>query len=137
MLIAVVRVYCCTRKLLKETETEQTIGFVSSFVSLIAFQLEGEGRAPWLRLTFNDYLPFKFALTSTLKFGITKLLKIIYRKKNTKLYHYKKSGITISLKTKNVNKIKLKRHEIANTDFFENEKKIMTCQIVNLKIKKS
>ena len=30
------RVYCCTRKILKETETEQAIGFLSSFVSLIA-----------------------------------------------------------------------------------------------------
>ena len=38
--------YCCTQKMLKETETEHTIGFMSSFVLLIAFQFEGEGRAP-------------------------------------------------------------------------------------------
>ena len=29
--------------MLKETETEETIGFVSSFLSLVAFQLEGAG----------------------------------------------------------------------------------------------
>ena len=55
LLIAVVRVYCCTRKIMKETEMEQTIGFVSSFVSLIAFQLERGGRGPWLPLRFNNY----------------------------------------------------------------------------------
>ena len=32
---------CCTRKILKDTETEETIGFVSSFLSLVALQLEG------------------------------------------------------------------------------------------------
>ena len=32
---------CCTRKMLKETETEETIGFVSLFLSLVAFQLGG------------------------------------------------------------------------------------------------
>ena len=36
-----------------------------------------------------------------------------------------------------MNKVKLKRHEIANTNFLDDGKKIMTCQIVNLKIKKS
>ena len=32
---------CCTRKTQKETETEETIGFVSLFFSLEAFQLGG------------------------------------------------------------------------------------------------
>ena len=45
--------------MLKEAETEETIGFVSSFLSLVAFQLGGWGggrsRLPWLRLQFYDY----------------------------------------------------------------------------------
>ena len=32
--------------MLKETETEETIVFFVTFLSLVAFQLEG-GRAPW------------------------------------------------------------------------------------------
>ena len=40
MLMAViVRLHCCTRKMLKETQTEKIIGFVSTFLSLVAFQL--------------------------------------------------------------------------------------------------
>ena len=41
-------VYACTvvRKVLKETETEKTIVFFVTFLSLVAFQLRG-GRAPW------------------------------------------------------------------------------------------
>ena len=50
------RVYCCIRKILKETETEQTIGFMPSFVSLMAFLLERGGRALWLRLRFSDLI---------------------------------------------------------------------------------
>ena len=34
---------CCSRKMLKETQTEETIGFLSSFLSLVAFQLGGTG----------------------------------------------------------------------------------------------
>ena len=48
--------YCCTRvllyaKMLKETETEKTIVFFVTFLSLVAFQL-GAGLGPlhWLRL---------------------------------------------------------------------------------------
>ena len=42
--------YCCTRvllytKILKKTETEKTIVFFVTFLSLVALQL-GEGRAP-------------------------------------------------------------------------------------------
>ena len=28
--------FCCTRKMLKETETEETIGFFATFLSLVA-----------------------------------------------------------------------------------------------------
>ena len=35
--------------MLKETETEETIGFNVTFLSLVAFQLEGAG-APWAPL---------------------------------------------------------------------------------------
>ena len=43
--------YCCTRvllyaKMLKETETEETIVFFVTFFSLVAFQLGG-GAGPW------------------------------------------------------------------------------------------
>ena len=40
LLIAVVRMYCSTPKMLKETEY---IGFESSFLSLVAFRLGGGG----------------------------------------------------------------------------------------------
>ena len=40
LLIAAVRMYCCTPKMLKETKK---IGFASSFLSLVAFQLVGGG----------------------------------------------------------------------------------------------
>ena len=43
LLIAFVRMYCCTPKMLKETEY---IGFVSTFLSLIALQLGRGGRVP-------------------------------------------------------------------------------------------
>ena len=43
---------CCTPKMLKETE--ETIRFVSSFLSLVTFQLRGAG-PPWLHLRFYDY----------------------------------------------------------------------------------
>ena len=36
-------------KMLRETETEKTIGFFVTFLSLVAFQ-SGVGRNPWLRL---------------------------------------------------------------------------------------
>ena len=36
--------------MLKETNTEETIGFFVTFLSLVAFQLGGQ--APWLRLCF-------------------------------------------------------------------------------------
>ena len=48
--------YCCTAKLLKETETEETIAFFVTFLSWVAFQLGGGGGAPeppWLRLCFS------------------------------------------------------------------------------------
>ena len=45
---------CCTQKMLKETETEETIGFVSLFLSLVAFQLQRAG-PPCLRQWFYDY----------------------------------------------------------------------------------
>ena len=38
---------CCTQKMLKETESEETIGFFVIFLSLVAFQL-GEARGPSL-----------------------------------------------------------------------------------------
>ena len=41
-----VRVYCCTQKMLKNIETDETIGFFIIFLSLVAFQLE-EPRAPY------------------------------------------------------------------------------------------
>ena len=41
LLVTFVRVYCGTRKMLKETETEETIGCFVAFISLLAFQLEG------------------------------------------------------------------------------------------------
>ena len=46
--------YCFTRvllyaKMLRETETEETIGFFVAFLSLVAFQLEVE-RGPWAPL---------------------------------------------------------------------------------------
>ena len=41
LLIVVVRMYCCTPKMLKETEL---IGFVPSFLSLVAFQLGVGGK---------------------------------------------------------------------------------------------
>ena len=42
--------YCCARvllyaKMLKEIETEETIDFFVTFLSLVSFQLEGWGRA--------------------------------------------------------------------------------------------
>ena len=43
LLIAVVRVTVALEKSLKETETKETIGFVSPFLSLIAFQYGGAG----------------------------------------------------------------------------------------------
>ena len=42
LLITVVRVYCCTQKMLKETENEETRHFVK-FLPLVAFQLRGTG----------------------------------------------------------------------------------------------
>ena len=50
---------CYIRKVLKEPETEDTISFMSSFLSLLAVQLGGEDLhpgLPWLRLWFYDYL---------------------------------------------------------------------------------
>ena len=35
---------CCTRKLPKKTETEETIGFLVTFLLLVSFQLGGGGR---------------------------------------------------------------------------------------------
>ena len=46
MLFTAVRVYCCTQKMLKNIETDETIGFIVTFLSLIAFQLEEAG-APY------------------------------------------------------------------------------------------
>ena len=37
LVITIVRVYRCTQKSLKETETEETIGFFGKFLSLVAF----------------------------------------------------------------------------------------------------
>ena len=34
---------CCTRKMLKETDSEETIKFFATFLSLVAFQLGGGG----------------------------------------------------------------------------------------------
>ena len=47
--------YCCTRvllyaKMLTETETEETIVFFVTFLSLVAFQLGRGGQAPWAPL---------------------------------------------------------------------------------------
>ena len=44
--VTVVRMYCCTQKMLKETETEATIGFFVTFLSLVAFPLGGPGLRP-------------------------------------------------------------------------------------------
>ena len=39
--------YCCTRKILKETETEETMGFFIAFLSLVALEVgEGGGQGP-------------------------------------------------------------------------------------------
>ena len=43
LLIAVVCMYCCSRKMLKETEY---IGFALSFLSLVAVQLGGGAGGP-------------------------------------------------------------------------------------------
>ena len=50
MVVNIVVTYCCTRKMLKESEG--TIGFFVTFLSLVAFQLNDPGPlAPlWLRL---------------------------------------------------------------------------------------
>ena len=44
-------VYWCARKMLKEIETEETIGFVVTVLSLVAFWLGGPGLLSplWLR----------------------------------------------------------------------------------------
>ena len=46
-----ISIYCCTRircprKMLKETETEETIGFFVTFLPLVAFQLGGRATRP-------------------------------------------------------------------------------------------
>ena len=45
MVITVVRVYCCTRKMLKETKSEKKLAFLSHFYHGWHFKREG-GRAP-------------------------------------------------------------------------------------------
>ena len=42
-LITIIVNYCCLRKMLKETETEETIVFFVTFLPLVAFQLGGGG----------------------------------------------------------------------------------------------
>ena len=42
--------------MLKETETEETIVFFVTFLSLAAIQLGGGGTGPWLRLWFWSFL---------------------------------------------------------------------------------
>ena len=37
--VNIVANYCCKRKMLKETETGQTIGFFATFLSLVTLQL--------------------------------------------------------------------------------------------------
>ena len=47
LVVNIVVNYCCTQKMLKETETEETItGFFVTFLSLVAFQLGGAGLLP-------------------------------------------------------------------------------------------
>ena len=46
LIIIAVRVYCCTQKMLKNIETDETIGFFVTFLSLVAFQLERAGLHP-------------------------------------------------------------------------------------------
>ena len=41
--------YCCTQKMLKNIETDETISFFVTILSLVAFQLEG-ARVPYLPL---------------------------------------------------------------------------------------
>ena len=41
LLVTAVRVYCCTQKMLKNIQTDETLGFFVAFLSLVAFQLEG------------------------------------------------------------------------------------------------
>ena len=38
MVLNIIAIYCCTQKILKETEAEETIAFVATFLSLMAFQ---------------------------------------------------------------------------------------------------
>ena len=43
LVVNVIVNYCCKRELLKQTETEETIGFFVTFLSWVTFQL-GRGR---------------------------------------------------------------------------------------------
>ena len=61
MVVNVIVCYCYireryTRKMLNETETEETIGFFDTFLSLVAFQL-GEGTEP-LGYGYGWTIPF-------------------------------------------------------------------------------
>ena len=60
--------------MINETETEETIGFVSSFLSLVAFHLGGGGGAVGLPGHAYGFMITGrvFSHTNNIKFGITK-----------------------------------------------------------------
>ena len=60
LLITAVRLYSCTRKILKETETEETIVFFVTFLLLVAFQWGGRGLGP---------LPYPFGYAYVFRIG--------------------------------------------------------------------
>ena len=72
---------CCTPKMLKETE--ETIRFVSSFLSSVTFQLRGAGPPGYTYGFMITRQVCSHTKQWNTKFGITKLLKNIYRNRNT------------------------------------------------------
>ena len=53
MAVNIVVNFCCKQKMLKETETKQTVRFLVTFLSLVTFQLGGRAGSlvPWTSLS--------------------------------------------------------------------------------------
>ena len=72
--------FSCKQKILKETETEKTIGFLVTFLSLVTFQLRGgggEGRAPGLSVSLCKILEIVIVLILVTFINENKARKIL------------------------------------------------------------
>ena len=87
MVVSIIVNYCCTQKKLKETETEETINFFVTFLSLVALQLKlpgslqcrryggGGGGGRGSRSPPNNCLCPQFWFTQIIVFGTSRNCK--------------------------------------------------------------